>query len=807
VRNIRFDCFDVDLAAGRLFKRGMRVRLPQKSFRLLASLLEDAGQVVTRQELQRRLWASDVFVDFENNLNTAIGRLREALGDCADHPRFIETLPKCGYRFIGTISDAPASPRPLGDGVPVAAGGFCAASDDGPGASDPRCGEAGGHLRSVSPRRERRLLVPRAKDPHPRSQHATHVGEERRRVAAGLAITGPARSGPQRLGLGGTLVTGVALAVLVSALAWVGASRLSPRAVVSAHFAFTMPARTVLDRVPSAVIGVAADGAGVVYRAASGGQSKLYWRDLHGPGGWPLAGTEGANTPFLSPDGHWLGFFRDGRLLKLPMRAGRVMEGSVVQEIVTTDAVRGASWSDDGTIVYGTLFGGLWRVASGGGGAQQLTAPDQSNESDHRWPVFLPGGRHVLFTVQHASVRQDRAAIAVLSLESGRVSRILEGGVYARYLRSGHLVFGRNGTLLAVPFDVKRLRASGSPVPVFSDVWFNIAANNFGFDVATDGTLVYADDKAEPPSNMLVWVSRAGDVESAVPDRLAYDPVNFALSPDGRRVAVVILAGLYNNIWIRDLGSARWQQLRIDGDCYGPTWSPTGDRLAFSSNRDGPLNVYIAAASGEAPPRRLATSRNMQRPRSWSPDGKLLAYEEQQAGTPYYETNILQVDARAKSWRWGPERTEVTEPVFSPDGRWIAYQSRESGKWEVWVRPLSGPGPSQRVSGRGGGFAPSWSSDGREIFFVEHLKDHRIMSRRVQSADPLRLAAAPHVAFALPFALENGAAYLTRAFSVTPDGRRVLVVQPDERRPNDVASMNVITNWPEDVSAMLRGVR
>jgi DNA-binding winged helix-turn-helix (wHTH) protein len=150
VRNIRFDCFDVDLAAGRLFKRGMRVRLPQKSFRLLASLLEDAGQVVTRQELQRRLWASDVFVDFENNLNTAIGRLREALGDCADHPRFIETLPKCGYRFIGTISDAPASPRPLGDGVPVAAGGFCAASDDGPGASDPRCGEAGGHLRSVS---------------------------------------------------------------------------------------------------------------------------------------------------------------------------------------------------------------------------------------------------------------------------------------------------------------------------------------------------------------------------------------------------------------------------------------------------------------------------------------------------------------------------------------------------------------------------------------------------------------------------------------------------------------------------------
>jgi DNA-binding winged helix-turn-helix (wHTH) protein len=182
VRNIRFGCFDVDLATGRLFKSGMRVRLPQKSFRLLASLLEDAGHVVTRQELQRRLWTPDVFVDFENNLNTAIGRLREALGDCADHPRFIETLPKFGYRFIGIISDPQASPPP-----------------------------------AASPRRKRRVPAPGAQDPHPRSE-AAHVGEQRRRAATGGPITGPARSGPWWLGLGGALVTGIALAVLVSAL-------------------------------------------------------------------------------------------------------------------------------------------------------------------------------------------------------------------------------------------------------------------------------------------------------------------------------------------------------------------------------------------------------------------------------------------------------------------------------------------------------------------------------------------------------------------------------------------------------------
>jgi len=116
-RNIRFDCFDIDVEAGRLFKRGLRVRLRDKSFQVLVLLVERAGRVVTREDLQRRLWHEDVFVDFENNLNAVVGRLREALGDSASQPRFIETLPKHGYRFLGTVSDAPPTPRPAGAGA------------------------------------------------------------------------------------------------------------------------------------------------------------------------------------------------------------------------------------------------------------------------------------------------------------------------------------------------------------------------------------------------------------------------------------------------------------------------------------------------------------------------------------------------------------------------------------------------------------------------------------------------------------------------------------------------------------------
>ena len=250
--------------------------------------------------------------------------------------------------------------------------------------------------------------------------------------------------------------------------------------------------------------------------------------------------------------------------------------------MVSSDALRGAAWSADGAIVYATLGGGLRLVASDGGPVRQLTEPDPSKgEADHRWPVFLPGGRHVLFTVHHASWRSDRSFVAVLSLETGRVTRILEGGVHARYLPTGHLVFGRDGVLLAVPLDVKRLAVGGIPTPVVNHVRFTPTAGGFDFDVAANGTLVYTGDAAEPPRNGLVWVTREGSVEPALPDRQPYMHINFALSPDGHRVAANVNGRPYASIWIYDLRDGRRQRLNVDADCYSPVWSPDGNRLAF----------------------------------------------------------------------------------------------------------------------------------------------------------------------------------------------------------------------------------
>jgi serine/threonine-protein kinase len=190
----------------------------------------------------------------------------------------------------------------------------------------------------------------------------------------------------------------------------------------------------------------------------------------------------------------------------------------------------------------------------------------------------------------------------------------------------------------------------------------------------------------------------------------------------------------------------------------------------------------------------------MQRPRSWSPDGRFIAYEVQ-TPTIVLETHVLPFDGRGTPWRWGPDEGNVSQPTFSPDGRWLAYQSQESGAWEVWVRPFPGPGPALRVS-PDGGLAPLWSD--AEIYYVERLRATRIMSRHVESTSPLRLAA-PRVAFALPFALGNDNPFLSLAYDVEPGGRRVLVVQQDERAPKGLNSLDVITNWGEEVKAKLRG--
>jgi serine/threonine-protein kinase len=638
------------------------------------------------------------------------------------------------------------------------------------------------------------------KDRDDRAESARDVAEELRGIRADSdSSQKSARYASRRSVQRWIFASGVVIGVVLVAI-WLASDRLWP-ASTPAHFSLTMPGRTTFYCGSSTCLAAAADGSGIVYQGAEAGREQLYWHDLRRSGTWVL--TSGALTPFLSPDGRWLGFVRDGKIWKLPLQQGRVMEGTPTTEICPAGIVRGASWADDGTIVFARVAGGLWRVSADGGDPRQITQLDDSkHEASHRFPSFLPGGRALLFHVNHVSTQQDRSAIAVLSLDTGQWTRIIEGGTYARYLRTGHIVYARDGVVFAVPFDLQNLKITGTAAPVLSNVWYEDTPNNAGYDVAADGTLVYVQRAAEPPRNELVWVSREGQIEPVAHELQAYVTNQLALSPDGQRLAVVVDR---DGLWIYHLQERRWQRLSAQGGPSFPVWSPTGDRIAFQSNRDGPWNLYVIPADSEGTQKRLTNTANMQRPWSWSPDGRFLAYDEQDFNaapdSPGPNTWIVPVDGSGKPQMLEPG---AAVPAFSPDGRWLAYTSWAPGRFELYVRAFPGPGPKQLVSGTESGLSPVWSRDGRELFYTQRPGDTRIVSRRIESFSPLRLAE-PRVAFALPFSLDNLGFFITRMFALTPDGKRIIAVRPDARRPQDINTLQVIRNWPEEVKAVLRG--
>lgn len=251
----------------------------------------------------------------------------------------------------------------------------------------------------------------------------------------------------------------------------------------------------------------------------------------------------------------------------------------------------------------------------------------------------------------------------------------------------------------------------------------------------------------------------------------------------------------------------RWQQLTSDADEINPIWSPNGDRLAFSSDRDGPFNLYVLRPDGESRAERLTHAPNWQLPYSWSPDGRFLAYQEQEGNS--WNTWILPLDGDRKLWRWGPQGKNVTVPAFSPDGRWVAYQSQETGEnFEVHVRPFPGPGSRQTVSGPDGGCGPVWSQDGREIMYLAGAdSDNRILAVDVSPGPPLRFTN-PHVAFAFPFAPVSAATVVRlRVFALAPDGRRLVTVRPDPRPAGEIHSLTLIRNWAEEVKAKVPAPR
>ena len=526
------------------------------------------------------------------------------------------------------------------------------------------------------------------KDPDGRWQTAGDVGRQLQWIAEAGSEGGLPTStlgAPRRAGWRRAMpwVAGVVVSTMVAGVAVWTVTRPATRP--ASRFAITLPSG--FTPFPVALMAISPDGRTLVYA----GPDQLYRRDMGQLSVEPIPGTEGALTPFFSPDGQWVGFSPSRQALRKVSLAG----GPSVP--IAEGLVTGASWGRDETILFGTPSAGLSRVSAAGGEPEPVTTLEES-ELSHRWPNILPGGKAALFTVWSGSV--DTAQIAVVSLETGEY-RTLVGGTYPRYASTGHIVFGREASLWAVQFDADRLEVTGSPVPVLEGVRVEGNRGAAQFALANDGSLLYVPGGAAEAPRHLVWVDREGREEPLPAEPRAYTYPR--ISPDGTRVALDV-RDQERDIWIWDVARETLTRLTFDaGPDFYPVWTPDGEQVVFSSPREGsPVKVFWKAADGTGAVERLAEGQGNLRPYAFSPDGQRLVLMENRPEQGW-DLNVLSLTDERTLEPLVATPFEERNGELSPDGNWLAYQSNASGEMEVYVRPFPNVDEGQWLVSTDGG--------------------------------------------------------------------------------------------------------
>ena len=471
----------------------------------------------------------------------------------------------------------------------------------------------------------------------------------------------------------------------------------------------SLPTRFALTPPSDVTIGIqglamSPDGRTVVFdgRPPTGG-SQLYRRRLDELEATPIPGTESGQLPFFSPDGLWVGFFASGTLKKVSLD-GR----PPVTLCVVPGARRGASWASDDTILFNfSGSNGMWRVAAAGGEAEPLaatTGPDPG--VDLRWPDMLPDGSAALITVW-ASTLND-AQVGVVSLATGELTPLVAGSS-PRYSPTGHIVYWREDSLWAVPFDAQQRELTGAAAPVVEDVRAN-AGGLAHFALGGEGSVVYGPGSAAS-RRMLVWVDREGQEEPVgVTPRIYSTP---RVSPDGTQLAFRVLDG-EDDIWTYHLGRQTSQRLTYhpsgDGD---PVWTADGTKVAFfAAGRDGGPGVFWKAADGTGDAERLSTGAHG--PDSVYPDGARLVFADRGSGLDIGWL-VLDGDSNPEPL-YGSSFNEGGAVVW-PDGQWMAYEADDSGRFEVYVRPFPNVDDGRWQISTAGGAEPVWGPAGRELFY------------------------------------------------------------------------------------------
>ena len=522
------------------------------------------------------------------------------------------------------------------------------------------------------------------------------------------------------------------------------------------------------------------DGARVAFSAGDEKGGALFIRSLDSVDATRLRGTDGSFFPFWSPDGRFMAFFGGGKLKKVDLMGGTPVA------ICEAALGMGGTWNRDGVILFShSAADGLVRVSGAGGVPVPVTKRDAGKgEILHGWPSFLPDGEHFLFTV--TSTRAESRGVFLGSLASKQVSRLLADDSNAQYSPAGYLLFNRNTTLMAQPFDAKRLRLTGEPFPVADKVAV-FGAQVPGASVSAVGnSFVYRTGSGISETQM-EWFDRKGKRLGAVAAPADYS--NPSISPDGRMLAVGKRdpSTRLRDIWLFDLTRGTSMRLTFDpADDFNPLWSPDSQRIAFSSDRKGHRDVWQKAASGVGQEELLLASDVDNSVEDWTQDGKYIIFNHQVGGARANReiwAMPLFGDRKPFAVISGPGR--MIEGHVSPNGKWIAYNSNESGTSEIYVQNFPPAGGRWQISTEGGA-EPSWNPNGKELFY---LRGDKLMAVDVKTETGRFEPGTPRVLFEAPVgnALRN-------VYVVSPDGQKFLV--NTRYQATNVLPMTLVLNWP-----------
>ena len=616
-----------------------------------------------------------------------------------------------------------------------------------------------------------------AKDPDERVQTAHDVKLQLKSIKDSAASTSLAISAPKPGSRMGWLVAAFLLLLLLagSAAWWLRGRESAPAMYFNSAAPF-----------PATYVALSPDGRTLALVAYSDQANKnVIWLHQVGTrGGTVLQGTEAAYYPFWSPDGRWLGFFADGKLKKIEVGSGRS-----AQLLADAPFGRGGAWSRDGVIVFTPdAWSGLFRIPSSGGTPVQVTKIDPSQyQVSHRWPVFLPDGRHFLYLACNFSGRLDKNEIMVASLDSPGQRVVVNASTNAVYTDTGYLVYWRDNALVAQRFDLRNYALAGEPRIVSDAVQYFPQTNLAVFTVS--GKTLVAQTSAGKGVNksQLLWYDRRGKQIGSVglPDLVA----NPKLSPDEKRVAVdqTDVDGRHVNIWIHDLYSNSAARLG-----FGPwleqvtVWRPDGKQVVYTSNEKLFFSLYSKNSDGSGAADNIKDfGVPQQGPWDWSRDGKYLLTRRDR--DLWY---LTMPDLQAKPLIQSPFL--VRNAQFSPDTKYVAYASSETGTWEIYVSPFPSFGSKWQVS-RGGGEEPRWRRDGKELFYL--APDGKLMATEVKTA------AGFEAAFPVPLFQTHARQAISAmdffSYDVTGDGQKFLINTKMDM--SNTAPLAVILNWSAEM--------